>query len=295
MSKAITNSNPSIFEYTSLESFLTRHFYFRKQRNPQFSYQVWAKRLQVKAPSILCMVVKGSRVPSLTLAEKIKKEMGLNEKESRYFDLLAEVKRNGQNVVRSLELMKELEQTHPQKGFRLIEQDQFRAISNWYHYAILEMVELKLFSEDYNLMSQLFEFSVTEYELREAVQTLLRLGLLQRNKYGKLIRVPGPITTGSDQADEGLKIYHEQTLKNAADSLRTQISVEREVVGLTLCIKSSRLPEAKKRLRGFVEDFCREFDGGSASDQVYQLESCFFRLIDLKKQSRNTGKKENNK
>lgn len=285
-------TQPSIFEFTSLDSFLTRYFYFRKQRNPQFSYQVWAKRLQINAPSILCMVVKGNRVPSLLLAEKIKNEMGLNEREFRYFNLLIDIKKNGHDVIRSLELMKELENAHPNKGFRLIEQDQFRAISNWYHYAILEMVESKLFTENYNQLSQLFEFSVAETELREAVQTLLRLGLLQRNKRGQLLRVPGPITTKSDQQDEGLKIYHEQILKNASSSIRTQKSAEREILGLTLCIKSTRLPEAKKRLRTFVEDFCREFDGGLNSDQVYQLESCFFRLIDLKKESKSRENKK---
>lgn len=286
---------PSIFEFTSLESFLTKHFYFRKTKNPHFSYQVWAHRMKINAPSLLCMVIKGTRTPSPQLSKKIKSELGLNQSESKYFDLLVDVKKNGHDLIRSIELMRELETAHPQKGFRLIEQDQFRAISNWYHYAILELVEMKMFYEDLPWLVRCFDFSISEHEIKDAIETLLRLGLLERTKKGELKRVPGPVTTPSDQADEGLKIYHEQSLKNAAIAIRTQNSSEREFVGLTLCIRSAKLPVAKKKLRTFIEDFCREFDGGPSSDQVYQLETCLFRLLDLQSGSSKSGTSEKTK
>jgi uncharacterized protein (TIGR02147 family) len=285
LNNSVREPKPSVFEFVSLESYLTRHFQYRKLNNPQFSYQVWAKRLSIRASSILCMVVKGNRPPSLELRDKLKTEMGLDHREARYFDLLVEVKKNGGDVTRTLQLMKELEETHPQKGFRLIEQDQFRAISNWYHYALLELIECRHFIEDPALLSQSFEFQVSELELKEAIATLLRLGLLARNKKGKLFRVPGPLITHSDQSDEGLRIYHEQTLQNARQAIRSQNSSEREINGLTLCLKAAKIPEAKKKLRSFLEDFCREFDGGESSDQVYQLESCFFRLARLKRKT----------
>jgi uncharacterized protein (TIGR02147 family) len=272
---------PSIYHFTSLELFLTSYFNYKKIRNPHFSYQLWANRLEIQTPSLICMILKGTRIPSPRLATKLKIEIGLNEKESHYFDLLSSVKKNGHDVVKSVHLMGELEKSHPQKGFKLIEQDQFKTISNWYYYAILEAVECSSFVEDPTLLSRQFDFSISKEDLIDAMTTLLRLNLLKRNKKGKLQRAIGSLTTQSDRNDEGLKIFHEQSLKNALESIRTQQSHEREILGLSLCIEKAKLPKAKKKIRAFIEEFCQEFDGGSKADQIYQLECCFFRTINL--------------
>ena len=262
---------PEIFHFTNLEAYLGRYFQYRKALNPSFSYALWARKLGVKSPATLHMVTKGQRSPGKNLIIKFKKDLALNHDQARYFEILVGLKKHKHHLAPSLELMKELEAQHPDKGFKLIEHDQFKLISNWYCWALLEMVTLKGFKEDPKWIVEKFEFEVSETDVREALATMERMQLFGRDRNGKLIRTAKPLVAGTDRADEAIQKFHENTLKNALQSLNKHSVEQRNFESLTLCMSQEKLPEAKKAIREFMENFCRQFDDPTA-DQVHQLE-----------------------
>lgn len=257
--------SPEIYHYTSLEAYLGRYVQYRKSLNPSFSYAVWANKLGVKSAATLHMITNGQRSPGKSLVDKLQRHLALNTEESRYFEILVNLKKHKAKVVPSLQLMKELEDRHPYKGFKLIEHDEFKLISNWYCWAILEMVNLKDFKEDPRWIVEKLEYPVSVDEIKEAMLTMERAGLIGRNRNGKMSRTTKPLTTASDSGAEAIKNYHIQNLKNTIESVNKHTSHERNLESLTLAMPDSDMPEAKKMIRKFVDDFCRRFDNPKAS------------------------------
>ncbi|MBL7671458.1 MAG: DUF4423 domain-containing protein [Bdellovibrionaceae bacterium] len=266
---------PGIFHYTSLEAYLGRYCQYRKAMNPSFSYAVWAKRIGVKSPATLHMVTNGKRSPGKGLVSKLTKEMALNADECRYFEILVGLKKHKNHLAPSLDLMKALEEQHPDKGFKLVEHEEFRMISNWYCWALLDMVSLKGFKEDPHWLSRKMEFDVSAENVREALIAMERLKLVGRDRNGKLVRTTRPLKTSSDKASEAIKKFHSQVLKNATDSIYKHHVDERNFEALTVSMSASKMPEAKKMIRQFIDDFCRKFDDPRAN-KVHQMELVLF-------------------
>lgn len=263
--------SPDIFHYTTLESYLGRYFQYRKALNPSFSYALWARKLGVKSPATLHMITKGQRTPGKNLILKLKKDLALNSDEGRFFEILVDLKKHKSHLTASLELMKELESRHPDKGFKLIDHDEFKMISNWYCWALLEMMNLKGFQENPQWIVEKMEYAVSESEIREALATMERMQLLGRDRNGKLIRTSKPLKTRSDRAFEGIRNFHAQVLKNATESLHKHSVEERNFECLTLSMSSSKISDAKKMIRDFVDEFCRKFDDPNAN-RVHQMQ-----------------------
>ena len=278
--------SPSIYQFTTLDAYLGRFFQYRKALNPTFSYSVWARRMGVQSPATLCMVTKGQRSPGKNLVVKFTKDLALDSNEARYFEILVDLKKHRGHLTPSLHLMKELEQKHPDKGFKLIRHDQFKLISNWYYWALLEMVTLKGFKENTGWISEKFEYSVSEADIQEALATLERLDFVARDRNGKLFRTSQVLKTDSDVASQAIREYHSQCLKNAEESLRKHDVSEREFQGLTLSMSPQQMPKAKAVIREFIEEFCRTFDN-PAAHRVLQLE---LSLIPLTKDLREKRK-----
>lgn len=276
---------PSIFQFTALESFLGSAFQHRKALNPSYSYALWARRLGVRSAATLCMITHGQRSPGKSLAEKLKRELALGRDESRYFDILVGLKRSRNQVVPSLRLMQELEKRHPTKGFRLIDHDQFKTMANWYYWCLLEWMNLKSFKEDPEWLASHMEFPVSPAQIREALIVLERLNLVGRNRQGKLVRSSKILTTPTDVANEAIQGFHEESLVNAARSIRKHSVQERDMQCLTLALRPQQLAQAKKVLGAFLDDFCRTFDHPQGK-RVYQLQTALFPLTVDPKESK---------
>ena len=238
---------------------------------------MWAKQLGLRSSSTLIMILNGQRNPGPQLTEKLCRYFRLNQQAAAYFHDLIRLAKVRTDVQLGLGVLKQLEQRHPGRGFRLLDQDTFHAISNWYCYAIRELVNVKDFREDPEWISRQLQFPVSCEKVEEALNTMLRLGLLERNARGRLVTSAQHLDTKSDAGDEGLKRYHEQLLGNAAESLRTVPSLEREVSGGCFAIREKDVKRAKELIRSFQIELCNEIEQKN-SDRVYQIEVAFFPL-----------------
>lgn len=268
----------TVFDYSDYRQLL-RDFYWerKKSRAHAWSLGIWARQLGLKSPSTLAMILKGSRNPGPELTGKLAKTLRLGPKEIEYFEDLVTLKKHQDDPRLSVLIMEKLGKQHPSGQFQLLDADTFYLISNWYNYAIREMVNLRDFREDSKWISEQIHFKVTPKEVDEAIEALLRLNLLKRNERGRLVSSAGTLTTNNDIADEGIKRFHEQTLGNASEALRKIDPSRREIIGITFCMRESKLAEAKGILRKFRTEFGRLFESGDG-DAVYHLELAFIPL-----------------
>ncbi len=225
---------------------------------------------------MLTMMLQGRRHPGHALARRLCDQLGLNQKEAFYFHDLVELQRyRVKDSVRSLQVAERLASQRPSGEFHQLNREVFAAISRWYYYAIREMVKLPSFIEDAAWIARSLQFRVTPSEVRDAIRTLIRIGLLARDSSGVLRSTGGRTETHSEIADEGIRRFHEQALENARLSVRKHDVSLRELRGTTLAIPLSRLPEVRNFFLEMHQNFIQLFETAQG-DAVYQLEVAFY-------------------
>lgn len=267
--------------HSQLQHFLRDYVQEKKSSSPNWSYGVWARQMKLKSSSTLIMIVNGQRNPGPTLTKKFTAFFKFDEKESEYFTALVQLQKS-KNIEETVERLEELQQQNP--NVRLVDLDSFRAMANWHYYAIRELVTQKDFKENYEWIARYFSQRISAIQAKEAIEVLLKLGLLGRDKRGHLQVQDQHFKTPHDIADEGLKKFHTDVLQLAQHSLQTLSPQSREISGGTFAIQRSQIPRAKKLIRKFQMDLCRLLETRHG-DAIYQLEVAFFPLSEVKEKN----------
>lgn len=80
-----TSVRPSIFTYQDVLVFLKDIYKFRKHSVPGFSYDVWAKEMEIKSRSYLRALIMGTKPLQIQLLPNLLKGVTLNDEECGYF------------------------------------------------------------------------------------------------------------------------------------------------------------------------------------------------------------------
>lgn len=245
------------------------------QSNPRFSARAMAKQLKLDA-STFQQILKGKRLISEKLAEKIFERLGFTpEEQSQFLLSLAQVKRE-QGLKRiSPNLRSRLNEGTGATSGREVSLEVFKMISEWYHYAILELTYTKNFKPKIAWISKQLGISQEETEL--AVDRLFELGLLE-SKNGSWIKTDHYINT----ADQHLTtIAHRrrqlQIIDKSKQSLENDPIENRNHTAMTMAIDPALLPEAKKRIQKFQNELLTFLESGS-KERVYELSVQLFPL-----------------
>ncbi|MBI3017671.1 MAG: TIGR02147 family protein [Deltaproteobacteria bacterium] len=278
----------SVYQFTDYRTFLQSYAEDKKKVNPNWSYGVWAQKLGMSGTAALTMIINGQRHPGNKALVLFQKYFDFSQNESEYFFDLVRLKKIKNDPRLSILLMEKMSQYHPDGKFKLLDQDTFNAISYWYYYAIRGMTQMSQFKEDPQWIVKKLNFKVTPLQVKKAIQTLLKLKLLERDEKGILKPVQKDIDTTKDIANEAIKRFHEQISDLSKASIRKISVQDREFNTTTLLLKKNNLPKAKELIRKFQKDFSRllEEDKG---DAIYQLNVQLFPLTktDINGRSKN--------
>ncbi|MBL7669709.1 MAG: DUF4423 domain-containing protein [Bdellovibrionaceae bacterium] len=275
----------SILVYSDYRRFLRDHAKWKRRENARWSIGVWARTLKLGATTSLTMVLNGQRNPGPSITNRLIEYFNFKAQEREYFlDLveIAKVRQAGptDDHLRSLLAsdLKKLRLENQSKKLnqsKLVDQRTFLKISSWRCYVIRQMTLLENVFHDPASIAASMIFSTSPAEIEEAINSLLKVGLLRKSKEGRLRRVSKFVKTENDVADEGLKRFHEEMIGHALKAVRKIDVKEREITGLTLAIKRSQIGEAKELIRRFVREF-EKLGGQNGADQVSQLNVQFF-------------------
>lgn len=159
------------------------------------------------------------------------------------------------------------------KGKFLLSDGDFFEISDWFHFAIIELIKAKEGQCTLEGICNYLKISKTEAAF--ALKHLTRLNLIEEIKKGTF-RVLESYEVPSISSS-GIRKYHQQMLQRAQEAVEMQTMSERDLRGLTIAFDKACLPEAKKDIQKFVGQFEKKYGRGS-KNSVYQLSLAFFRL-----------------
>lgn len=182
-----------IYEYTDFRIFLKDFFNEQKKLLPVFSHRYFAQKAGFGSPSYASHVMDGKRNLSTNSLRKMIKGIGLEGKQAVYFECLVNFNQ-AKNKENKKYFHDQLDKLVKSRDFYPIEFSQLAFYDEWYYPVIRELAVFAEWNGDYKKLAKLVKPEITEEKAKLAVETLLSIGLLSKDKSGKYFEEKEAIT-----------------------------------------------------------------------------------------------------
>jgi uncharacterized protein (TIGR02147 family) len=229
---------------------LYQEFSKRKAKNPALSLRAFSSRLNI-SPAALSQIISGKRKLTKKSAQKISDKLNLSPLQRR-------------------ELFKSIHKKNIEEfedEYQTLEMDTFKIISDWYHYAILSLSELKGSKANMDWISQ--KLGILKKEAEDAYQRLLKLKIIEE-KNGKFKQVSLPLTTRDDVNSSAIRQYLYQYLKKAEEAIETLPIEELQFYTVVMAGDPKNLKKAGASIKKFRRSLSQTMEHGKKS-RVYAL------------------------
>jgi uncharacterized protein (TIGR02147 family) len=262
-----------IFNYDSIEHFLSDELRRRVQLNPRYSLRAYAKNLKL-SPGALSEILRGKRELSLKSVPNVAKAFGLNADEGRHLLRLALKDRTYKN-----EALQALERAASQKrNNHELSGNLFALVSEWYHFAILNLLDCDRYEWSSTWISD--RLGISRIQARLAMDLLLKLGLVVKNN-GRWVSRHENVEFASQIPSAAVREFHRQILQKAVAAIDGQSLDERELSGCGFAVDQSHLMAIKKEIGQFQERLIAKYGKGKKTE-VYFLEMVLFKITQEK-------------
>ncbi len=164
---------------------------------------------------------------------------------------------------------------------RQLAQDTANLISDWHHYAILELIHVRDFKPDSRWLARVLGISVDEVNI--ALQRLIRLGLLEMADRDRWIDHLGNSTTSIQGfARNAAERFLEQVRGLTLQAVRSAPAGRYGYSTTTVAVNSACLPRAIDALNRMRSELLAILAQGQNRDEVYQLEISLVPVIQPK-------------
>jgi len=230
---------------------LSNEYTKARAKNPSYSLRAFSNRLGIQV-SALSEILNGKRVISKKMGHRILSGLGLSPIES-------------ENIL-----------TGTSEGDESnLSLDYFKAISDWYYFAILSLAEIPNFEADPAWVAK--RLNISNREAKIAIDRLIKLGMLVENEDGSYEASGIQYKTPTDILNASLKNHTVQTLELATDSVINDPVEERDFSTITMAIDPENLGEAKKMIKSFRKRLSKKLESGNKKE-VYKLAIQLFPL-----------------
>jgi len=233
----------------------------RIEKNSRYSMRAFSKLLGINIGS-LSGLLNGKRSLTPKMADLLCNKLGLSP------DVKSEVLLNtingfGHNASSG---------THDRVE---LDQEVYRAISDWYHWAILQLVRTKKYKSNVSHSNSRWiarQLQISNTESKLALDRLLKLKLLTRDKSGFYVRTlkENLTTQNKNVTTASLKTWQKQIREKAIASLENDPIEVRNMSSITMAINPKKIKEAKTMIDDFQEKISKFLEQGE-QEQVYQL------------------------
>jgi len=237
---------------------LQQEYLARKERNKSYSLRAYSKQLGISKTALVEVMAQKRNLSSKN-ALKVAERLGLSPDVTK----------------RMLTDIRGLRSPNLDSTYQTLDEDSFNVISEWYHYAILNLAKLKRHKADPYWVGR--RLGITSLEARSAILRLERMGFLEiRNN--KLHRKVSSLSTTEAIPSAALRKCHKQNLFLAISSIERDGVDDRYNTSITMAIDSSRLIAARKLFLRFRDRMCAFLESENP-DSVYTLGVQLFPVV----------------
>jgi uncharacterized protein (TIGR02147 family) len=261
---------PNIFDYTDYRAYLGDLFQFRKQKDSYFSYRYFSGKAGFSSPNFLKLVIDGKRNLTNVSLAKIAKGFGFLKQEREFFENLVFMNQAKDHEEKNY-YMKKVMSIKGYTKVRKIEKRSYEYFSKWYNVAVREIVMFGGRDFTPEQVAETITPKITPKEAEGAINLLMELGLIKKDKDGLWEQSDPALSTGPEVKSLAVANFHREMLKLATDSIERYPSNERDISALTLRVNSASMAEIKRRIIQFRKELLEFALGEEKPDQVIQV------------------------
>lgn len=271
---------PNIFHYFSSREYLRDVLEFRKTVNPRYSLRAYAQQMGFSGHTLIHFFINGKRPIKSEHLPKILSGLKLKKKEADYLCAMVNFE-NAKTDYEKEVYAKTLRGLNPSRPSSFIQLDQFKLISQWYHFAILEMTSLCGFVNDASWIMKRLGGKVNKTQIKNALERLHELGLVVSNNEGRPVKTHQSLSTKDGIPSDAVRQYLKDTINLAYEAVEKQSVDERIYNSCSVTIDSSKLKEAQEVILEFRRKMVTLLES-EKGDETYQLNIQLFRLTENK-------------
>lgn len=242
---------PDIFSFVDHRAWLEQWFAWKKAENKRYSYRLFARLVGQKSPSYLKDVVAGRKNLQPTHVGPVAEAAELDEEETQFLELLVAYDLARDPTLRD-EAWDRIAATRRFQQARQLEGEGYKYVARWYIPAIRELVRRKDFRPEPAWIARTLQPEITEAQALGALATLRALGLVEDAADGGMVQAEGDIVTPREVLGHAVHQFHHDVLRLAAESMERVDPEERHLVGVTVSVPTSLLPQLKRELSQFA-------------------------------------------
>jgi uncharacterized protein (TIGR02147 family) len=264
-----------VFRYLDYRAYLAD--YYRAKKGRGFSYRAFSRAAGLGAPNYLKLVIAGQRNLTAPMAARFAAACGLGGEAAQYFEQLVAFNQARSAEQRNQSYARLLAFSRYRRGHKL-ELAQSAYHSTWYLPALRELVVSARFREDPEWLAELLWPKIKPSEVRQALDTLVELGLLDRDPHGRLRQRDAVVSTGPETVGMHVTNYHAEMMRRATAAMELVPAPSRDVSALTFCVGPSGLARLKQRIQEFRRELIELVESEADRSQVVQLNLQLFPL-----------------
>ena len=270
-----------VTEFIDYKMYLKKVFEEKMEKNSSYSLRSFADRLEL-SPSHLSRVLNGQKKLSAISAMKISKRLKHCSKEQNHFADLVQLEKLPEGEFK-LELLEKISKNCSAGYKRILSIEQFKVISQWYHFAILALTKTKGFKSSPQWIAK--RLGITAYDAKFAIDRLLELGLLKiADNNDNICAVDnGNISTTEDISSMAIRENHKQNIRKSLLALEKQNVNERVFNNCIVAIKKKNLPRIRKEIMKVFDNLNETIDTDKG-EELYQFNLQFFKITDCPKE-----------
>lgn len=265
------DSIPNLFDYFDYREYLQDYYGFHKKRNSAYSYRLFARKAKLGSPNYLKLVVDGKRRITDRTLFQFSRGLGLSKDEEKYFRELVMYQEVSDPDSKEVHLRALLKYQEKQRTAVPLKAERIKFLLDWHHSVVRELVNLIDFSESPKWISQRLGGKISEEQAKESLELLQRLGILLKNKDGKLEQKEPLLTSSDEVPSHVLRSLHRTFLRKIINSILSIPLEKRELSGLLISVPNKRLKELKEEIKEFRKKLNRKYGLDKNTDEVYYI------------------------
>ncbi len=262
----------------------------RITKNPSYSLRALSRDLGV-SHTFLSLVMTGKKSLSVERASQIAELMGFTKMETKRFVqavvLCSPARRGGYGMLKQV-LAEETRETARADGreieFFELEQDRFRAVNGWWHWAILDLMTCADARSDHGWIAK--RIGISQLAARDAIERLLRLGLLEVRQE-RWVKTRAHVMSTARRPDTLMRLFHRDLLAKSLHIISEETGPEdvarRDLLSMTVAINPTRLERARTLVDEFQKKIVACLTEGPCTE-VYQMNLQLLPLTRLRKE-----------
>lgn len=280
---------PCVFDYVDFRFFLKDSFMFLRLKNKDFSESAFLQKAGFGKNSrgYLKLIVEGKRNLSSKTISGFSRALNLTEKETLHFENLvnhnqAESEKDKNYYFARLSRTIQGKTNH---AYSLLK-SQYNYLSNWYLASIRELVSFANFTESQDWIRKMLRDRISKKEIKEAINDLLNLGLLQRDSSGKLHQSESLIQFVDDSLNyTTASQFHAQVLDLAKDALFEDPYKNRTTSCVILSCQKKQFSELRQEIATFRAHILNKFGAnGTSNDAIFSVSIQLFYITPIEKE-----------